>query len=187
MDEEILKTIEILKAGGLILYPTDTIWGLGCDATNPDAVEKLYKLKKRVAEKSMSILVCNDAMINKYIPDIPVVSWDLIDSAEEPLTIIYPGSRQIAENVLAPDGSLGVRLIKDKFCNKLIYKFRKPIVTTSANISGGKTPTSFGDIHPDIIKGVDHIINMRQDEINNTKPSTLIKLKMNGEVTVLRD
>jgi L-threonylcarbamoyladenylate synthase len=187
MKDEINETIEILKEGGLILYPTDTIWGLGCDATNPEAVEKLYKLKQRVAEKSMSILVCNDAMINKYIPEIPEVSWDLIDAAEKPLTIIYPAAKSIAKNILATDGSIGVRLIKDEFCNNLIFKYRKPIVTTSANISGGETPTCFGDIHPDIVKGADHIVNMRQNETNNTKPSTLIKLKMNGEVTVLRD
>src|SRR5436305_1293040 len=130
MQNEINKTLEVLKAGGLILYPTDTIWGIGCDATNEEAVKKIYKLKKREESKSLIVLVNEPSMLNIYVEEVPAVAWDLIEFAEYPLTIIYPGAKKLASNIIANDGSAGIRVVNDEFCKRLIYKFQKPIVST---------------------------------------------------------
>lgn len=186
MEEEIKNALAVLHKGGTILYPTDTVWGLGCDARNKDAVAKLFKIKERAEYKSMVVLVCDEKMINRYVKEVPAVAWDLIEAAEEPITIIYPDARMLAENIVAADGSVGIRIVKDEFCKNLIHKFGKPIVSTSANISGEPAPNSFNDIKIDILNKVNYIVNLRQKEINNTKPSTIIKVAMNGEIKIIR-
>ncbi len=186
MEEEIQNTLAILRKGGVILYPTDTVWGLGCDARNKEAVNKLFKIKQRAEYKSMVVLVCDETMINRYVKEVPEVTWELLESAEEPLTIIYPDGRMLAENIIAADGSVGIRLVKDQFCNTLIHKFGKPIASTSANISGEPYPSSFSDIKLDILNKVDYIVNLRRTEIINAKPSTIIKVALNGEIKIVR-
>jgi L-threonylcarbamoyladenylate synthase len=188
--EEILKEIracnDILQRGGLILYPTDTVWGIGCDATNEEAVVKIYKLKKREDSKSMIVLLDNEARLQSYVSEVPEAAWDLIEFAEKPLTIIYDGARNLAKNVMAGDGSIGIRITKDEFCKLLIGKFRKPIVSTSANISGNEPPMSFSDIDESIISGVDYVVNLRRDERIKVSPSTIIKLGSGGQYRLIR-
>lgn len=186
MDEEIQNALEVLRKGGTILYPTDTVWGIGCDARNKEAVAKVFKIKQRAEYKSMVTLVCDDKMLNRYVKEVPEVAWDLIEAADAPLTIIYPGARMLAENVIAADGSVGIRLVKDPFCRDLIHKFGKPIVSTSANISGENAPSSFNDIKIDILNNVDYIVNLRKNEKNDTQPSTIIKVALNGEFKIIR-
>jgi L-threonylcarbamoyladenylate synthase len=186
MEDEIQNCLAVLRKGGVILYPTDTVWGLGCDARNKEAVNKLFKIKQRAEYKSMVVLVCNETMINRYVKEVPEVCWELLESAEEPLTIIYPDGRMLAENIIAADGSIGIRLVKEEFCNTLIHKFGKPITSTSANISGEIAPSSFSEIKLDILNHVDYIVNLRQKETNNTKPSTIIKVALNGEIKIVR-
>jgi L-threonylcarbamoyladenylate synthase len=185
IDSNINKCIEVLKAGGIILYPTDTVWGLGCDATNEEAVKKIYEIKQRNDAKSLITLVCNDGMLQKHVAEVPDLAWDIIDLATKPTTIIYPKGKNLAKNALAENGSIGIRLIKNDFCNKLIYKLNKPIISTSANISGEKTPTVFSDISEDIKSKVDYIVNSQLDEGCHT-PSSILKLALNGEIQVLR-
>jgi L-threonylcarbamoyladenylate synthase len=186
MEEEIKNAIEVLRKGGTILYPTDTVWGIGCDARNKDAVAKLFKIKQRAEYKSMVVLVCNETMINRHVKEVPEVAWELLESAEEPLTLIYPEGRMLADKLIAADGSIGIRLVKDEFCNTLIHKFGKPIVSTSANISGEPTPMAFSEIQLDILNQVDYIVNYRQKESSNIKPSTIIKIALNGEIKIIR-
>lgn len=186
MEEEIKNALEVLRKGGTILYPTDTVWGIGCDARNKEAVAKLFKIKQRAEYKSMVVLVCDDAMINRYVKEVPAIAWELIESAEEPLTIIYPDGRMLADKLIAADGSIGIRKVTEEFCNTLIHKFGKPIVSTSANISGEPTPQSFSEIKLDILNQVDYIVNYRQKEVNNTKPSSIIKVALNGEIKIIR-
>jgi L-threonylcarbamoyladenylate synthase len=186
MDEEIKNTLEVLRKGGTILYPTDTVWGIGCDARNKDAVAKVFRIKQRAEYKSMVALISDITMLNRYVKEVPEAAWDLIDAAERPLTIIYPGARMLAENMVAADGSVGIRIVKDEFCKNLIHKFGKPIVSTSANISGEPAPVNFKDIKIDILNNVDYIVNLRQNENNDTQPSTIIKLALNGEFKILR-
>lgn len=186
MEEEIKKAIEVLRKGGTILYPTDTVWGIGCDARNKDAVAKVFDIKQRAQYKSMVILVCNETMINRHVKEVPEIAWELLESTEEPLTIIYPEGRMLAQSVIAADGSVGIRMVKDEFCNTLIHKFGKPIVSTSANISGEKPANSFNEIPLEIKNNVDYIVNFRQDVINNVKPSAIIKITLNGEIKIIR-
>jgi len=186
MEEELKNTLEVLRKGGTILYPTDTVWGIGCDARNKEAVNKVFKIKQRAEYKSMVTLVCDDKMLNRYVKEVPAIAWDLIDAAETPLTIIYPDARMLAENVIAADGSVGIRLVKDEFCKKLIHQFGKPIVSTSANISGEPAPSSFNEIKLDILNKVDYIVNLRKNENNSTQPSTIIKVALNGEIKIIR-
>jgi L-threonylcarbamoyladenylate synthase len=186
MDEEIKNALEILRKGGTILYPTDTVWGIGCDGRNKDAVAKVFRIKQRAEYKSMVVLVCDHTMLNRYVKEVPDVAWDLLEAADTPLTIIYPDARMLAENVIAADGSVGIRIVKDEFCKTLIHKFGKPLVSTSANISGEPAPSSFNDIKIDILNNVDYIVNLRQKEVNNTQPSTIIKVAMNGEIKIIR-
>jgi len=185
-EEEIKNVIEVLRKGGSILYPTDTVWGLGCDARNKEAVSKLFKIKQRVEYKSMVVLVSNEAMLTRYVKEVPSIAWELLEAATEPLTIIYPNGRMLAENLIAADGSVGIRLVKDEFCKQLIQKFGKPIVSTSANISGEESPTSFKSITLDILNSVDYIVNLRRNEVSQAKPSTIIKVGENNEVKILR-
>lgn len=186
MEEEIQNALAVLRKGGVILYPTDTVWGLGCDARNKEAVNKLFKIKQRAEYKSVVVLVCDETMINRYVKEVPEIAWELIESAEEPLTIVYPDGRMLPENIIAADGSVGIRLVKDEFCNTLIHKFGKPISSTSANISGEAYPSSFSDIKLDILNRVDYIVNLRKTETINAKPSTIIKIALNGEIKIIR-
>ncbi len=186
MEEELKKSLAVLHKGGILLYPTDTVWGLGCDARNKDAVAKLFKIKQRAEYKSMVVLVCDEKMLNRYVKEVPAVAWDLIEAADHPITIIYPEGRGLADSIIAADGSVGIRIVKDDFCRDLIHKFGKPIVSTSANISGEPSPSSFSEITKSIIEKVDYAVNWRQDETNNTRPSSIIKVNMNGEIKIFR-
>ena len=185
LNHEVHKAYEIIKEGGIILYPTDTVWGIGCDATNPTAVAKIYKLKKRAETQSMIVLMNGEKMIYNVFKDIPEVAWQIIDLSENPTTLVLDKPRNIAANLIAPDQTLGIRIVKDPFCFKLLEKMKKPLVSTSANISGQPTPKSFKEISPEIIKGVDYVVNLHHEKING-KPSTIIKLTNDSQVKVIR-
>lgn len=184
---EINNALQVLQSGGVILYPTDTVWGIGCDATNKDAVEKIYKLKKRIESKSLIILLDDDEKLEQYIEKVPSIARILINNVEEPLTIIYDGAKNIAKNVLASDNTIAIRIIKHEFCKQLINRFGRPIVSTSANISGEKTPVVFSQINKNIIKKVDYIVNIEQDKISRMKPSKIIRLFENGQYNIIRE
>lgn len=186
MEAEIQKALQVLRAGGTILCPTDTVWGISCDATNKDAVEKIFKIKERDPSKSMIVLVDDEKFLNKYLKEVPELAWDLVEMTEKPLTIIYDDARGFAPNVIGPDGSIAIRVCKDEFCKKLIHKFGRPIVSTSANISGSPTPLNFAEIAETILSGVDYVVNWRQHESHDSAPSSIIKLKMNGQIQVIR-
>ncbi|HEY0668733.1 MAG TPA: L-threonylcarbamoyladenylate synthase [Sphingobacteriaceae bacterium] len=186
MKSEIEKALEVLKEGGVILYPTDTIWGIGCDATNPAAVEKIFKLKGRDAKKSLIILLDTENKLEGYVQDVPSIAYDLIEYAENPLTIIYSGAKNLAANVIHEDGSIGIRIVKHQFCQALIQRFRKPIVSTSANISGQPAPANFSEISDKISDGVDYVVNLEQDDTTPQKPSTIMKLAPDGQFTFIR-
>lgn len=187
MNEDIKQAFDVLVAGGLILYPTDTIWGIGCDATNEDAVRKVYELKKRIDSKALITLLDNPVKLDYYISDVPEIAWDLIELTDKPLTIIYEGARNVASNLIAEDGSLAIRITKEKFSQTLCQRFRKAIVSTSANISGKPSPQSFIDISEEIKSGVDYIVKYRQSERSDSKPSSIIKLGSSGQIQIIRE
>lgn len=184
-ENDIAKCLQVLNEGGLILYPTDTVWGIGCDATNEKAVEKIYALKKRTDEKAMIVLVADERDVLQYTaaPDLAV--FDYLQQTDKPTTVIYEGAIGLAVNLVAKDGSIAIRICQDPFCKQLIKRFRKPIVSSSANISGGTVAGSFTDISAGIKKGVDYIVRYRQDDTSAASPSSLIKWK-NGNIEVLR-
>ena len=184
-EKDVDKCLKVLRAGGLILYPTDTVWGIGCDATNENAVEKIYKLKKRSDEKAMIVLVADerDVMLHVAAPDLSL--FDYLEKTTKPTTVVYEGALGLAGNLTGKDGSVAIRISNDEFCKHLIKRFRKPIVSTSANISGSKTPKTFKEISDKIKSGVDHVVEYRQHEESPAQPSSLIKWD-NGKVTVLR-
>ncbi len=184
--EEVNKALEVLKQGGLILYPTDTIWGIGCDATNKEAVEKVYALKNRSESKSMIVLLDSDSKLQSYVREIPDVAYDLIEYAEHPLTIIYSNAKNLAENIINEDGSIGIRITNHPFCKELLQRFRKPIVSTSANISGQKSPANFSEIDEEIINGVDYVVDFEQEDLSIKKPSTIMKLEPDGRFVFIR-
>ena len=184
--DEVNKALEVLKNGGIILYPTDTVWGLGCDATNEDAVEKLNKLKGRVADKSLIVLLANENNLQSYVTEIPDVAYQLIEYAENPMTIIFSGAKNLAKNVINTDGSVGIRIVKHDFCEQLLQRFRKPIVSTSANLSGQPTPLFFDDIDQEIINAVDYVVDLEQDYRTEKQPSTIIKLGPSGQFEFIR-
>lgn len=186
IEREISNSIQVLKSGGLLLYPTDTIWGIGCDATNPEAVEKIYRLKNRTDSKSLIILLDKAEKILNYIRAMPEIAWDLIDFAESPLTIIYPDAMNLAANVIADDHSVAIRIVKDEFCRRLIRAFGKPIVSTSANISGTSSPLNFKNITLEIKEGVDYIVDQAFAHSGQPKPSQILKLEINGEFRIIR-
>lgn len=187
MNEDIKQAFDVLVAGGLILYPTDTIWGIGCDATNEDAVRKVYELKRRIDSKALITLLDNPVKLDYYISDVPEIAWDLIELTDKPLTIIYEGARNVASNLIAEDGSLAIRITKEKFSQTLCQRFRKAIVSTSANISGKPSPQSFIDISEEIKSGVDYIVKYRQSERSDSKPSSIIKLGSSGQIQIIRE
>jgi L-threonylcarbamoyladenylate synthase len=185
MQDEIVKAYEVIKEGGIILYPTDTVWGIGCDATNADAVARIYKLKQRAETQSMIVLMNGEKMMYTVFKDIPEVAWQIMDLSENPTTMVLDNPRNVAPNLIAPDKTLGIRIIKEPFCFKLLERMKKPLVSTSANISGQPTPKSFKEISPEIIKGVDYVVNLHKDKIAG-KPSTIIKLTTDSQVKVIR-
>lgn len=186
MNEDIKKAIEVLKQGGIILYPTDTIWGIGCDATNEEAVEKLYAIKQRDKSKSMLILLDNPIKLQTYIQEVPDIAWDLIDLTDKPLTIILDGAKNLATNLISNDGSIGIRITAEDFSRELCMRFRKPIVSTSANITGQPSPQSFNQIDPEIFELVDYVVEYRQNEMSKQTPSSIIKLEANGNINIIR-
>lgn len=183
---EIEKALTVLKNGGVILYPTDTIWGLGCDATNEQAVEKINKIKGRAADKSFIILLDTDAKLQSYVTEVPDVAYDLIEYAEHPLTLVFPSGKNLAKNVINADGSVGIRIAKHDFCQQLIQRFRKPITSTSANISGSPSPLIFDDITDEIKEAVDYIVDWEQELKIDKKPSTIMKLAPGGQFSFIR-
>ncbi|MFW5753909.1 MAG: L-threonylcarbamoyladenylate synthase [Marinilabiliaceae bacterium] len=185
--DDLKRAVEVLQNGGLILYPTDTIWGIGCDATHPEAVKKVYDLKQRADSKSMLVLVENEVRLSSYVEEVPEMAYDLIEMSEKPLTIIYPKGKNLASNLVAEDGSIGIRVTREDFSKALCQKFRKPVVSTSANVSGDPAPRYFGEISQAIINGVDYVVRYRQDETSNPTPSGIIKLEVDGQVRVIRE
>ncbi len=176
-----------MREGGVILYPTDTVWGIGCDATNEDAVRRVYEIKQRQDSKAMLVLVDSSVKVDFYVRDVPEVAWDLIDLADKPLTIIYSGARNLAANLLAEDGSVGIRVTNEEFSKRLCQQFRKAIVSTSANISGQPSPKNFGEISEEVKSVVDYIVGYRQEEMSNPKPSSIIKLGKGGVIKIIRE
>lgn len=187
MTEEILKTYEVLKKGGIIVYPTDTVWGIGCDATNTKAVNKIYDIKKRSSSKSLIVLLDEKEKLVKYVEKVPDFTWDLIDNWNRPLTIIYPGAINVAKNLIAPDGSIGIRVVKDEFCRRLVSMLNAPLVSTSANISGEGVSLIYRDIPASILKNADYVVNINREKMIQAKPSTIIKFNEKGEFSVIRD
>ncbi len=185
-EEDIKKAVEVLRNGGIILYPTDTVWGIGCDATNADAVSKIYRLKQREDAKSMLVLVDSDGMLQRTVSDVPDIAWELIDAAVNPLTIIYDHPNGVASNLTAPDGSLGVRISSERYSSELCRRLRRPIVSTSANISGEKTPKTFREIADAVKEGVDYVAEYRRDDTTPHAPSNIIKLSEGGLFKVIR-
>ena len=189
-EEDIRNAVETMKRGGVILYPTDTVWGIGCDATNPEAVKRVYDIKQRDDSKALICLVHSDARLQRYIRNVPDVAWQLIDSLKEaeskPTTLILDGAINLAENLIAEDGSIGIRITNEPFSKELCYRFQKAIVSTSANISGEPAAQNYCDIDPRILEAVDYVCWSRRQEHKPHTPSSIIKLKANGEVTIIR-
>ncbi|HXP50430.1 MAG TPA: L-threonylcarbamoyladenylate synthase [Bacteroidia bacterium] len=185
MIEEVKKCAAILRKGGTILYPTDTIWGIGCDATNEEAVQKIFSIKNRPSSKSMIILVAEPNQVSFYA-DVPEVTKDLVEYSEKPLTIIYPKAKGIAKSLIGEDGTIAIRVVKDEFCRMLIHTIRKPLVSTSANISGEPSPGYFDAISDSIKESVDYVVNLRQHERGKNTPSRIMKIDMNGAIEIIR-
>lgn len=184
--EDMAQALEVLKKGGIILYPTDTIWGIGCDATNEEAVKKIYDLKQRSDSKSMLVLVGSEGELQRSVEEVPEAAWMLIETAVNPITIIYDRPKGIARNLLAEDGSAGIRITSELFSQTLCNRLKRPIVSTSANISGKKTPVTFSEIDEDIKKGVDYIVRFRQNDISRHKSSNIIKVSDSGIIKIIR-
>ena len=176
-----------MQEGGVILYPTDTVWGLGCDATNPDAVRRVYEIKQRADSKAMLVLVDSPVKVDFYVQDVPDVACDLIEVADRPLTIIYSGARNLAPNLLAEDGSVGIRVTGEDFSRRLCQQFRKAIVSTSANISGQPGAANFSEISDEVKSQVDYVVGFRQDDMSRPKPSSIIKLEKGGVIKIIRE
>lgn len=185
INTEVHNAFEVIQKGGIILYPTDTVWGIGCDATNPEAIQKIYALKQREESKSMIVLMNGERMMYQIFANIPEVAWQILDLSEKPTTLILDNPKNVAENIIAADKTLGMRLVKEPFCFKLMERMKKPLVSTSANISGMPTPKSFKEISPKIIKGVDYVVNLHREKICD-KPSTIIKLTNDSQVKIIR-
>jgi len=184
---EVEKTTQIMKKGGVVLYPTDTIWGLGCDAKNKKAVDKIYKIKHRVAEKSLIILLGSYCDLDLYVENVPDFLDDFTSQFSAPLTIIYPKAKNLPKSIIAPDGSIAIRVVKDDFCQELIKNFGGPIVSTSANISGDISPLYYAMIKPEIISKVDYVVDYKRDKITEIRPSTIVKITDEGLIDIIRN
>lgn len=185
-EEDIKNAVTCMRKGGVILYPTDTVWGIGCDATNAKAVERIYQIKQRDDSKAMICLVDSDARIQRYVRNIPAVAWELIDAIDKPTTIILDNAVNLAPNLIAEDGSIGIRITKEPFSHELCYRMQKPIVSTSVNISGMPAAQNYGDIAPELLEMVDYVCASRRQEHKPHAPSSIIKLTADGIVTVIR-
>lgn len=185
-DAEIVQCLKTLSAGGLILYPTDTVWGIGCDATNAEAVKKVYQLKQRDDSKALIVLIDSADHLDHYVVDVPMIARELIDVAVKPLTIIYEGAYNLATNVLGDQDSVGIRIPNDEFCHRLCERFGKPIVSTSANVSGAPTAKTFADIDASIVQGVDYAVQYRRDDHASRHPSNIILLSRDGTFKIIR-
>jgi Sua5/YciO/YrdC/YwlC family protein len=183
---DLTQAIEILQSGGTILYPTDTIWGIGCDATNPEAIKKIFEIKKREPNKSLIILVESEKRLQDLV-DVPEMAWQIIDLSEKPVTIVYENPKNLPKELLAEDGSVGIRIVRNDYCKKLISKLNKPLVSTSANLSGQKSPMKFSDISEEIKSAVDYIVQDNQDKISEFSGSSVIKVWNNNQIKVLRE
>jgi L-threonylcarbamoyladenylate synthase len=184
--DEVAKAFKVLQEGGIILYPTDTIWGIGCDATNTEAIQKIYRLKQRDEAKSMIILVDTENKLESYISEVNPLAYDLIEYAENPLTLIMPGAKNISPALIAADGSVGIRVTSHDFCKQVIQRLRKPLVSTSANISGKPSPQYFSQVDQDIIDGVDYVVDIDQHSKEIKNPSTIMKLAPDGKFEFIR-
>jgi L-threonylcarbamoyladenylate synthase len=185
INTEVHIAYEVIKNGGIILYPTDTVWGIGCDASNEEAVKKVYALKQREDSKSMIVLMNGEKMMYNVFAEIPDVAWEIWDLSEKPTTLILDNPRNVALSIIAEDKSLGVRLVKEPFCYKLMERMKRPLVSTSANVAGNITPKTFKEIAPEIIKGVDYVVNLHRDKVCKN-PSTIIKLSLDNQVKIIR-
>lgn len=185
--QDITQALETMQRGGVILYPTDTIWGLGCDASNPEAVARIYAIKQREDAKALISLVDSDSKIQFYVPDVPDVAWDLIELSERPLTIVYDNVRHLAENLKADDGSAALRVTKEEFSRTLCMRMKRAVVSTSANISGQPAPRRFSDISPEVLAAVDYVCTSRRNEPDNGQASSIIKLSASSEITIIRE
>ena len=186
MNKEIKKACQVMYEGGVILYPTDTVWGIGCDATNEEAVRRVYDIKRRLDSKAMLVLVDSPVKVDFYVQDVPDIAWDLIELADKPMTIIYSGARNLAPNLLAEDGSVGIRVTNETFSKRLCQQFRKAIVSTSANVSGQPTPGNFSEISDEIKQAVDYVVDYRREEIGHPSPSGIVKLEKGGVIKIIR-
>ena len=186
IEEDIKESLKTLRHGGIILYPTDTIWGLGCDPTNSDAVEKIFKIKSRAESKGLIILADGLSMIDRYVNNIPGIAYELADVSDTPLTIIYPQGKNLPAGVCNEDGSIAIRICHDEFCMELINRFRKPIVSTSANLSGKPSPVNFDEIENTIIDKVDYVVNYRQNDRSKGNASPVIKVNEDGTIKIIR-
>ena len=184
--EDIKNAVEVMRKGGVILYPTDTVWGIGCDATNEEAVAKVYKIKQRDDSKALICLVDSDARLQRYVRNVPNVAWDIFDLATKPTTIILDGAVNLAPNLIPEDGSIAMRITHEEFSKELCYRFQKPIVSTSANISGQPAAMNYQDITPELLDAVDYVCYSRRQEKKPHTPSSIIKLTESGEITILR-
>lgn len=187
MIDDIKKACEVLNKGGVILYPTDTVWGLGCDATNEEAVSRIYKIKQRLDSKALLVLVDTDVKVDFYVENVPEVTWDLLEASIKPTTIIYDKARNLAPNLVAEDGSIGIRITNEEFSKKLCQRFRKALVSTSANISGQPTPRNFSEISEEIKDSVDYIVEYHQDDLSHPCPSSIIKIGAGGIFKIIRE
>jgi len=185
-EDDIRQAVEVLRKGGVILYPTDTVWGIGCDATNAEAVKRVYQIKQRDDSKALICLVDSDARLQRYVRNVPEVAWQLIDCADTPTTLILDGAVNLAPNLIADDGSIGIRITKETFSRELCFRFQKALVSTSANISGEPAAQNYRDIDPRIVEQVDYVCWTRRQEHLPHRPSSIIKLKENGEVEIIR-
>lgn len=185
--QDISEAVSVVKRGGVILYPTDTIWGIGCDATNPEAVARVYAIKQRVDSKALICLLGSDASLNLYVDNVPEVAYDLIEFATRPLTIIYDNARNLAPGLLAEDGSVGIRVTKEEFSQTLCMRCKRALVSTSANISGQPSPASFKDIAPELLEAVDYVCTSRRDEKPQARPSSIMKLSSTNEIKIIRE
>ena len=186
IDDDIKKACEILRQGGLILNPTDTVWGIGCDATNSKAVKRVYQLKQRCDSKALIVLLGNENQLSRYVDDVPEIAYDLIDVATKPLTIVYDKAINLCNELCAEDGSVGIRITREDFSRRLCNTFRRPLVSTSANVSGLPTPSTFNEICEEIVKGVDYVVTHRRNDISKSIPSSVIKLSHDGAIKILR-
>jgi L-threonylcarbamoyladenylate synthase len=184
--DEVAKALKVITEGGIILYPTDTIWGIGCDATNTEAIRRIFKLKQRDEAKSMIVLIDTENKLESYISDVNPLAYDLIAYAENPLTLVMPGAKNLSPAIINKDSSIGIRVVKHPFCEQLIQRLRKPLVSTSANISGKASPQYFAQVSDEIINGVDYVVDLEQQDMEIKNPSTIMRLEPDGKFQFIR-